>query len=238
MDGRPIGVFDSGAGGLNVLCKLAKSLPGESFIYYADSANMPYGDKTRCQITYAAKQCIDKLFASDVKLVVVGCNTASLAIYGEDIKDVIALSPAEVIKGLPDKNILFAATPASVGIAEELGLFDGYPLLRTCPMSGLAQRIEDWLNGGEPPLIKKEKYMPARTDVLYLGCTHYLFAKRQFRNLYKRAVTEDGTDRLISGVKSFLACGKEANGCQKIFFKGERSEFYRSVYINLTQGKY
>lgn len=78
MDARPIGVFDSGLGGVSVLASLEKKLPNESFIYYGDTARCPYGNKTRNTIIRYAKEIVNSLLTEEnIKCIVVACNTAS-----------------------------------------------------------------------------------------------------------------------------------------------------------------
>src|SRR3954466_14651089 len=74
---RPIGVFDSGMGGLTVMRALMARLPNESFVYLGDTARLPYGSKSPDTVTRYAVQCARALMAHNIKLLVVACNTAS-----------------------------------------------------------------------------------------------------------------------------------------------------------------
>ena len=77
MNNNPIGVFDSGIGGLSVLNQIIKLLPNEKYIYYADTDNVPYGLKTKEQILEYVENAIDFLNSKKVKAIVVACNTAT-----------------------------------------------------------------------------------------------------------------------------------------------------------------
>ena len=77
MNNNPIGVFDSGIGGLTVLKELRRSFPNENFIYLGDTARVPYGTKSKKTVTKYAVQIIDFLLQKKVKLIVVACNTVS-----------------------------------------------------------------------------------------------------------------------------------------------------------------
>src|SRR5205085_10752607 len=77
MDPRPIGVFDSGIGGLTVVRALQQQLPHESLIYFGDTARVPYGNKSPDTVRRYAREILDFLLSRDVKMVVVACNTAS-----------------------------------------------------------------------------------------------------------------------------------------------------------------
>ena len=76
-DNRPIGVFDSGLGGLTVLRSLKETFPNESFIYFGDTARVPYGTKSQETIIRYSKEICDFLNKQDVKLIIVACNTVS-----------------------------------------------------------------------------------------------------------------------------------------------------------------
>ena len=79
MSERPVGVFDSGLGGASVLREALRLLPNENYIYYGDSGNAPYGDKSDDDITALTMACIDKLMAMNVKAILIACNTATAA---------------------------------------------------------------------------------------------------------------------------------------------------------------
>ena len=93
---KPIGIFDSGIGGLCVLKLCAKKLPNEKFIYLADKANMPYGEKSTDEIKAAAMSCAATLIGMGCKAIVVACNTATETA----IDDIRRLFPSTVVIGL------------------------------------------------------------------------------------------------------------------------------------------
>ena len=99
----PIGVFDSGIGGLNVLNRLAKKFKSENFIYLGDNKNAPYGNKTLNEIKELTVSSIDKLLSYNVKAVVIACNTVSTNLYGYlktkyDIPIIPTVPPVTVAK--------------------------------------------------------------------------------------------------------------------------------------------
>ena len=77
MDKRPIGVFDSGVGGMTVLAEIRKCLPNEDLIYLGDTKNFPYGDKSEETIVKLSKKCVDFLIKKNVKLIIIACGTAT-----------------------------------------------------------------------------------------------------------------------------------------------------------------
>lgn len=77
MDNRPIGIFDSGVGGLTVAKEIIKTLPNENIVYFGDTARVPYGDKSKDVVTKYSKQIVRFLLTKDVKAIIVACNTVS-----------------------------------------------------------------------------------------------------------------------------------------------------------------
>ena len=87
-DSRPIGVFDSGVGGLSVVKHLSQSLPHERFVYLGDTARVPYGNRSKETVQQYARECTKFLLSKNVKLIVVACNTVS-AIALDVVKDMV-----------------------------------------------------------------------------------------------------------------------------------------------------
>ena len=77
MDTRPIGMFDSGCGGLTVLKEYLKLMPNENYIYYGDTAHLPYGDKSKEKIIEFSRNIVEFLISKNVKMIVIACGTAS-----------------------------------------------------------------------------------------------------------------------------------------------------------------
>jgi glutamate racemase len=189
-DPRPIGVFDSGIGGLTVLRALRERLPGESFVYLGDTARVPYGTKGADTVTRFATEATLLLAARGVKAVVVACNTAS-AIAIERLRGVTELPVYGVIE--PGVEAALCATSGRVGVIGTLATLasDRYgELLRAsrpeivvegkaCPLFvPLAE--EGWVDN-EVTLAVAETYLAglreAGVDTLILGCTHYPILK-------------------------------------------------------------
>ena len=181
MNDKPIGIFDSGIGGLTVLKEYLKILPNENYIYYADTKNLPYGNKTKEQIIEYSKNIVEFLISKNVKAIIIACGTASSLAYtylkehfnipifniieptvknlkGKNI-GVIATEASissqvwekEIHKYCPDCNIIVKACPRLVPLAEK-GLFNSQETQKV---------LEDYLSGFES------------VESLILGCTHY-----------------------------------------------------------------
>lgn len=117
MDNRPIGMFDSGIGGLTVLKEYIKKLPNENYIYYADTKHLPYGNKTKEQIISYAEEIVELFISKNVKAVIIACGTASSLAY-EHLKEKYDLPIFDiitpVIDNIQENNIGIIATQGSI----------------------------------------------------------------------------------------------------------------------------
>ena len=189
-----IGVFDSGVGGISVLRELVATLPNEDFIYYGDSANAPYGEKSRDQVVRLSRGIVDSLLDEGVKAIVIACNTATSAAAAELRADyafvpIIGVEPALKPATLaPDvKRILVMATPITLRLdkyqqlAEKWG--GGHEVI-SAPCPGLAARIERGdLDAPDLSQLIEELVgaYAGQVDGIVLGCTHYAFVADQIR---------------------------------------------------------
>lgn len=183
----PIGVFDSGVGGLTVVKEIMKALPKESIVYYGDTARVPYGSKSAETVTAYSRQIARFLMSQKVKAIVVACNTVS-ALALETIKEEFDVPFIGVVKpgakmaaqATRNKRIGIIATEGTIssGIYEaflkktspEVEVFG-----KACPLFvPLAE--EGWLNDEVTRLVA-ERYLrelkEKQVDTLVLGCTHY-----------------------------------------------------------------
>ena len=180
---KPIGIFDSGIGGLTVLNELQKILPHENFIYYADTEHLPYGDKSKEEIISFSKYIATYFIENDVKAIVIACGTAS-ALAFETLKNDYDVPIFNVIDStvnhLNSNNIGIIATCASISsnvwdnkILEKLPNANitkvACPKLVPLAESGLLDVTEAEIALTEYLKIIKEK----NVDTLILGCTHY-----------------------------------------------------------------
>ena len=150
-DNRPIGVFDSGIGGLTVLREIWKTVPGESTIYFGDNSRTPYGTKSRSTVIRYSLQNLKFLETKDVKMVVIACNTASAYAYEElkkraDVPVVEVVTPGADVACRSTKNgkigIIATKGTVSTGVykdavekrAEELGLKGIEIFQQACPL--------------------------------------------------------------------------------------------------------
>lgn len=186
----PIGIYDSGAGGLAVLAEVHALLPGEDLVYYADTAWFPYGPRPAAEIRARAEAVARELLARGAKLIVVACNTAtSAAIAGlRQTLDVPfvgvepPLKPAAAVTRA--RRVALLVTPGTAGgekLAALIDRFGAEVTVDTIAAPGLAEMVEAGdLDGPETRALLQRYLAPVRAsgaDVLALGCTHYAFLR-------------------------------------------------------------
>lgn len=192
----PIGVFDSGVGGLSVLRALRVRLPEEDFLYVADSLHCPYGSRSAQEIAALSRGIAEYLIAHGAKLVVVACNTASAAALA-DLRQtfpipfvgmVPAVKPAANLTATGVVGVL--ATPMTFEgrlYHEVVEHYAGGVRVISSTCDGLVERIEAGdLDGSETYDLLRTCLRPileAGADTLVLGCTHYPFAVEVIRRI-------------------------------------------------------
>lgn len=186
-DPRPIGVFDSGIGGLTTVRELFQRLPGESVVYFGDTARLPWGNKSKDTVTRFALEIASFLVRQHVKCVVVACNTASshaLDALRErfDVPVVGVIEPAAraAVAASPNGRIGVVGTLATVGSNAYADA-----IARLAPTAHVEQRAcplfvplveEGWLDHAVTKLVADEylsELQATQLDSLILGCTHY-----------------------------------------------------------------
>ncbi len=204
---RPIGVFDSGVGGLTVLHELLVNLPHEDFLYLGDSARFPYGTRQPEELQGFAVHVAGELVARGAKLIVVACNSATAAAAellearfggesGIDVIPVIAPESQEAAVKTRTGRVGLLATPATVASgAYALALHSADPHLRltsvACPE--LTPMIQAGLTFDDEMVRTVRDYCEplreARVDIVILGCTHYPLIRPMIQRMLGRDVT-------------------------------------------------
>ena len=201
----PIGVFDSGVGGISVLRELVKILPQEHFIYFGDSANAPYGNRTTEDIRRLTLSAAQELVERGCKALVIACNTATAAA----INDLRSAYPDLIIVGIepalkvaadrfPGGHIGVMATPVTLReekFAQQLSRFPD-AAVSVIPVSGLVELIEAGkTDDAQVEALLRPILEPfaGKLDALVLGCTHYPFAKTAIQKILgEKTVLLDG----------------------------------------------
>jgi glutamate racemase len=199
---QPIGVFDSGIGGLSVLRHLRAQLPAEQFIYLADQAHVPYGSRSAQEIIQFSQGITQYFVQQNVKVIVVACNTASaaaLSLLREQFRlPFVGMEPAVKPAASQTKSgrVGILATGSTFASDRYARLTEQYALgvaVWQDPCMGLVAEIESgWLNSLAVRQILQRALAPmlaAGVDTVVLGCTHYPFVLSQVEEIVGTAVT-------------------------------------------------
>ena len=209
MDNRPIGVYDSGLGGLSVWRELCRLLPNESIVYLGDGKNCPYGGRSREEITAFAKASVQRLVDEGVKMVVVGCNTATTAAIStlRDIwrdMPIVGLEPAvkPACLATQTKRIAVLATEHSLRsdmfLSTTSRYAEGVEVLKV-----VGEGFVDLVEAGKEGTAEAhdavyrvvEPLLDSGVDKIVLGCTHYPFLRSHIEEI----VAGRGIDIVDSG---------------------------------------
>lgn len=208
---QPIGIFDSGVGGLSVLQHIHQLLPFENLMYVADSAHAPYGCKVESYIEQRSRVITEHLLAQGAKTIVIACNTATASIiekfrqqYGIPFIGVEpGIKPAIAITKNNNIGVMATAgTLSSERYNELTRRFAGPVNLynQSCP--GLADQVEAGLIDARETTKLLEKYLSLllakQVDTIVLGCTHYSFLKIQIQKMINDSIHVVDTSRAIA----------------------------------------
>lgn len=219
---RPIGVFDSGIGGLTVVRALRDRLPAESIIYFGDTARVPYGAKSPAIVARYSQEAAAYLLSLDVKLIVIACNTATAHAF-EILEQTLPVPVVGVIE--PGARAAVEATHSGrIGVIGTAGTIrsGAYDLAvrrrldtarvyaQPCPL--LVPLVEEGMNGGEATRLIASDYLdPLKdmdVDVLILGCTHYPMLRPLLQNIMGRdVVLVDSAQQTAHDVEALLDSG-------------------------------
>ena len=219
MDNRPIGVFDSGLGGLTSVQELHRQLPGEKVIYYGDTARTPYGSKSPETIIKFASQIVDYLVSRDTKMIIIACNTVTalaLDILRERYPDVPILGVIEptVRKVVSEgcRNVGVIATKATIGsdvYGRKLRELDPEIRVSSTACPAIVPLVEEGLTDTDIMELTVKHYMDdfvreGGFSDLILGCTHYPLAAGHIRKLYPGLRLFSSSAEVVSEAKKVL----------------------------------
>ena len=218
---QPIGIFDSGIGGLTVANAVISQLPNEKIIYFGDTAHLPYGDKSAEAIRNYSEKIADFLLARNCKLIVIACNTASAAAY-DSLK--IHLADRALLLNVIDPVVEHVAAEKDlhkIGIIGTKGTINSRvyetklharrPEIETVALATalLASMIEAgfYNNNVSQAIINSYLSYPDFQDIegLILACTHYPLIKKEVEFFYHNRIRVfDSTDIMAASVKKIL----------------------------------
>src|SRR5919108_3010608 len=219
-DPRPIGVFDSGVGGLTVLRELQRQLPNESTIYFGDLGHFPYGPRYQAQVRHFALNIIRFLEKLDVKLVVIACNTATAAALNAareafDIPIIGVITPGAEAAVATTKNrrVGVISTEGTLQSGEYLhAIREANPTIGVLPRA--APRLVELVEAGKSQAPETEAVLRGDleeirrfgADTLILGCTHYPLLRPLIEKILGPDVTVvDSAETTAARVKRVLA---------------------------------
>ena len=226
---RPIGVFDSGIGGLTVLKALTAALPGEDFIYLGDTARLPYGTKSNEVIVRYSKENTGFLLAKGIKMLVVACNTSSAVAL-----DAIASETMVPVIGVIEPGARAAAKASRIGkigvIGTEATIASGAytrAIQRLSPRAEIYTRAcpllvplaeEGWTDNAVAELTVAhylESLKQSGIDTLLLGCTHYPLLREMFAKILGPAREDRGLRDCHCGRRARPAADAQARAARR-----------------------
>ncbi|MGE5595410.1 MAG: glutamate racemase [Hyphomicrobiales bacterium] len=243
MDPRPVGVFDSGVGGLSVLQHFQRLAPNEHVIYFADTAYFPYGPRPAAEVRKRSFAIASRLLRSDAKLIIVACNTASAAAIA-DLRDAFPVPFVGMVPGL--KPAAMTSKSGSVAILATPGTLDGQLYARVVEEFGRGTRITNVPGHGLADLVERGEFgsqrarqavraalgpaVEAGADTVVLGCTHYHFLAgdilAEFPGLALIDTSEPVARRAVQVLEEAdLAAPRGQQGRLDLIVSGEREPF-------------
>ena len=191
----PIGVFDSGLGGISVLKELMALMPDEHFLYFGDSANAPYGTRTTEEVRILTMNAAAMLYERGIKALVVACNTATAAAITqlrEEYPDLIVVGIEPALKMATDRfprgHVGIMATQVTLREEKLEHLVGRFPdaIVEKIPAPGLVELVEQGKTDGEETEELLQKILSpyvGQLDAIVLGCTHYPFVKKTVQKI-------------------------------------------------------
>jgi glutamate racemase len=240
---QPIGIFDSGVGGISVMSHIQCLLPNESLAYLADSLNAPYGIKSNDFITERSKAAINFLIKEQsAKLIVMACNTATASSIN-NLRQVfqvpiIGMEPAikPATQATICKKVGVLATNGTLGSTKFSALLESYSGnidFYTQPCPGLVELIEEGNINSSSTKNLIQKYLnpliERKVDTIVLGCTHYIFIKE---------IIEDILGPKVKIIDTGIAVAKQVKGeLQNFSIQNKSKEKYYSIATNSNNEK-
>ncbi|MCQ2502379.1 MAG: glutamate racemase [Saccharofermentans sp.] len=253
-DNRPIGVFDSGIGGLTVLREIWNAVPEESTVYFGDNSRTPYGTKSRSTVIRYSLQNMKFLESKDVKMIVIACNTASAYAYEElktrskvPVVEVVTPGADEACRATKNGRIGIIATKGTVSTgvykkavedkAEERGMKNIEIFQQACPLFvSLAE--EGWWDN-EIAKLTAEEYLKslkeAGVDTLVMACTHYPLLSKVIGEVMGDGVTLVNTGVATAKVvrdilnKESIASEESSSKPLREFYTSDEPELFEQV---------
>ncbi len=239
MNNNPLGIIDSGVGGLSIASVIAKKLPNESIIYLGDSASCPYGEKTPEQIYELSKKMVDYLLRKNIKLLLIACNTITVSAIDRLRKDypqlpIVGIVP--VLKTASEKTksgrIGIFSTNATADSQYQRDLVNRFARdkeVLSLGSSDLVPMIEKLDFGNIDAVLKRdlEDFQSFRIDTLALGCSHFPLIRERIQKLLPKVLILDSSGAVTRQVKRILEhnniLSQDLNPVYNFYTTGERN---------------
>lgn len=222
MDNRPIGIFDSGIGGVTILQHLIAKLPNEEYIYYSDSKHNPYGEKTKEEVIHFVDGIIHYFIAKDCKAIVFACNTATALAIDEMRKkypNLLLIGTEPAYKMIHDyasnSKTIVMATPATIESERFQKLYHHYDnqksYLLACP--NLAHLIEEWEEEKLTSYLQNllGPFQKENIESVVLGCTHYPLISKKIETVLRKVKFYDGGEGIANHLFHLLETNHQLN---------------------------
>lgn len=213
-DARPIGIFDSGIGGLTVAYAIQQVLPGEALVYFGDTAHLPYGDKSPDSIKYYSIRIVQFLLKQNCKMIVIACNTASSLAY-ETVKDFVGgavpvvnvIDPVveHILKNKKHRHIGVIGTKGTIKsdiYAKKINAKSKTTQVASLATPLLAPMIEEGFFNNKISRSVIASYLGSRklakVDALILACTHYPLIKPEVEEYYQGKIDIVDSARVVA----------------------------------------
>ncbi len=246
---QPVGIFDSGVGGLTVANAIRQVLPDENLIYFGDTAHLPYGDKSKETINHYSKKITEYLISQGCKIIVIACNSASAVAYDGIIElvnkkaivvDVINPVIDFVVNNLKVKKVGVIGTKATINssayIKKITGLNDNIkvaslPTPLFVPMIEEGFIFDDISNAIIRAYLSRNELKGI--DALILGCTHYPIIKNQINKFYNFRVEVVDSSRIVAthvrNVLTEQALLNKSNKTKNRFYISDYTDYFKEI---------
>lgn len=254
MNNRPIGIFDSGVGGLSVFLEIQKLLPQESIIYLADSKNVPYGTKTPEELTQITEKIVKFLLKKDVKAIIIACNTATVYTI-ENLRskfDIPIIGTVPLVKTISENTktgkVAVFSTPATAKskyLKDLIKKFADDKKVYVVGETGLEALVEQGdIDSSKIKFIFNKYLIPLKeknVDCIALACTHYHFVKKNMQKVLGKSIKIfDSGAAVARQAKRVLESNRalsDQNKVQNQFYTTGSSSKFKSVAEKLLNIK-
>jgi glutamate racemase len=244
---KPIGIFDSGFGGLTVMSAVNKVLPAENLIYFGDTAHVPYGSKSKNTVIKFSKDIAAFLTKSNIKMLVIACNTASafaMPVLKKQLSvpviGVIEPGAKAAVEATKNKRIGIIGTEGTVGSNSYYKavkkISKASVFQQACPL--FVPLVEEGLNKGEITVAIVKHYLKPliakKIDALVLGCTHYPLLKNTLKKIVGKNIRLiDSANATALSVKKILEendlAALKKSGGKLLFYASDNPEKFQKI---------